>query len=544
MNVVLHFQSSGSIPGDGRPVAMVGNSLTIGRGKNNDLVLPDPDRLISSNHCAIEDQNGNVVVIDLSTNGTFLNYGKIPLGKVPTPLNDGDILSIGNYELAVAISTGKETGQPALLDPVQGRSVSPRGARPDQDLEGLLDAPSMSQQKDVINELLDSPGGPVGPKGIMRPELGEDGLLPPLGEGEEDDILGKGPDPDSLLGASQGLDSSSLNDHMNLPKTASSTIPDDWDLDLPVSPLGRDAPADNKNPFAEDPFAESSIPGSAPSGVGSGAAFIPEDLDLGIGAPGGGTPAKTTPAPETAAEKPAPLASEPAPPVAPPAEPVIAPSPAQATPPAPAAAPAAPQPGTQDAELLKILLDAAGVGEVDLSDEEAPVVTAERLGNVLRIVIHGLREILMTRSSIKSEFRIDQTRISPSGNNALKFSVTPEEAVEALVGPPRRGYLAAELAADQALQDIKAHEVATMTGMEAALKGVLRRLSPEALESEITSAGGIGSLLKGRKARYWETYERIYADVADAAENDFHELFSREFARAYQEQLNKLKGGS
>ncbi|NDR59038.1 type VI secretion system-associated FHA domain protein TagH [Pseudoruegeria sp. M32A2M] len=539
---------------------MVGNSLTIGRGKNNDLVLPDPDRLISSNHCAIEDQNGNVVVVDLSTNGTFLNYGKIPLGKVPTPLNDGDILTIGNYELAVAISTGKETGQPALLDPVQGRSVSPRGARPDQDLEGLLDAPSMSQQKDVINELLDSPGGPVGPKGIKRPELGEDGLLPPLGEGEEDDILGKGPDPDSLLGASQGLDSSSLNDHMNLPKTASSTIPDDWDLDLPVSPIGRDVPAENNNPFAEDPFAESSIPGSAPSGVGSGAAFIPEDLDLDIGVGGDGTPAETTPTPDSAADKPAPMASDPlsgprvAPPVAAsvaaPTDPASAAAPGPATPSAPTETPAptsavqASQPGPQDAELLKILLNAAGVGDIDLSDEEAPAATAERLGNVLRIVIHGLREILMTRSSIKSEFRIDQTRISTSGNNALKFSVTPEEAVEALVGPPRRGYLAAELAADQALQDIKAHEVATMTGMEAALKGVLKRLSPEALESEITSAGGIGSLLKGRKARYWETYERIYADVADAAENDFHELFSREFARAYQEQLNKLKDGS
>ena len=76
MAVTLRFQSTGMIPGQAQPVAMHGNSLTIGRGPENDLVLPDPDRMISKRHCVIEDHNGNVVVVDLSTNGTFLNYGK------------------------------------------------------------------------------------------------------------------------------------------------------------------------------------------------------------------------------------------------------------------------------------------------------------------------------------------------------------------------------------------------------------------------------------------------------------------------------------
>jgi predicted component of type VI protein secretion system len=33
----------------------------------------------------------------------------------------------------------------------------------------------------------------------------------------------------------------------------------------------------------------------------------------------------------------------------------------------------------------------------------------------------------------------------------------------------------------------------------------------------------------------------MYAEIADQAENDFNELFAREFARAYQDQLERLK---
>ena len=80
-----------------------------------------------------------------------------------------------------------------------------------------------------------------------------------------------------------------------------------------------------------------------------------------------------------------------------------------------------------------------------------------------------------------------------------------------------------------------------MSGMEAALKGILARLSPEVLAGQIETSSGFGSLLKGKKARYWEIYEKMYAEISDQAENDFHELFSKEFARAYQSQLERLK---
>src|SRR5690606_7269618 len=101
MAVTLRFQSTGAVPGNARPVSMRGGTLTVGRGPDNDLVLPDPDKVISKRHCAIEEQNGSFVLIDLSANGTFLNYDKMPVGQTPARLHDGDILTMGAYELLV-----------------------------------------------------------------------------------------------------------------------------------------------------------------------------------------------------------------------------------------------------------------------------------------------------------------------------------------------------------------------------------------------------------------------------------------------------------
>ncbi|NCO22266.1 MAG: FHA domain-containing protein, partial [Rhodobacterales bacterium] len=117
MGVTLYFQTTGTVPGNGAPVVMVGRSLTIGRGPENDVCLPDPGKVISKTHCSIEENAGDVVLIDLSTNGTFLNYGKVPLGRTPTPLNDGDILTLGSYELLVEIQRPRDADA-GLLPPL------------------------------------------------------------------------------------------------------------------------------------------------------------------------------------------------------------------------------------------------------------------------------------------------------------------------------------------------------------------------------------------------------------------------------------------
>lgn len=479
MAVTVHFQSTGTVPGDGRPVAMIGDAMTIGRSAENDLMLPDPNKNISKRHCAIEINHGVPVAIDLSTNGTFLNYGKAPIGDVPAPLNDGDVLTIGSYELLIEIAEVK-----AASDPQGGMVADAPQAGALSDILGGSD-----DGGDFLDDLLGE-GAPVtGPSSVQRnDDFDEDGLLPPLDD-DGDDLLGPAPDPQAGLGASQDNHSASAEDNFRPSTISHSVIPDEWDPDdllgdEPLMPPGEIA-------IPDDPFAEP---------------LTKEDL-----------------APTPLAEKP----SVPKETAAAPVEPTIQPTPSVTD-----------QAGTDVA--ARAFLKTAGGEGLNLSEEDL-IPTLSRMGHVMRILVKGLREVLMTRTSIKSEFRIQQTVIGSGGNNPLKFSVSPEQALEAMIKPPATGYLDPVDAAEQALQDIKAHEIAMMTGMEAALKDVLRQLSPDELEKQMQTSGGLGGLLKGRKARYWEVYEKMYAEISDRAENEFHEMFSREFARAYQAQLERLK---
>jgi type VI secretion system protein len=74
----------------------------IGRGANNQWVLPDPERFLSTRHCQVSLQNGQCYLIDLSTNGTFINHSVEPLGKGnKIALKEGDVFSLGEYEFQI-----------------------------------------------------------------------------------------------------------------------------------------------------------------------------------------------------------------------------------------------------------------------------------------------------------------------------------------------------------------------------------------------------------------------------------------------------------
>lgn len=69
-------------------------SLTIGRGKKNDVVIPDP--AVSGHHAKIDPVGDRFVLIDLqSKNGTFVNENLV----ISHWLKHGDVISIGNHQL-------------------------------------------------------------------------------------------------------------------------------------------------------------------------------------------------------------------------------------------------------------------------------------------------------------------------------------------------------------------------------------------------------------------------------------------------------------
>lgn len=82
---------------------------TIGRSADNDWVLPDPSRYVSSRHAVIDYQGGAYYLVDTSRNGVYVNGADTPVGQGhPQRLFDGDRLRIGEFEIAVDISGGDE----------------------------------------------------------------------------------------------------------------------------------------------------------------------------------------------------------------------------------------------------------------------------------------------------------------------------------------------------------------------------------------------------------------------------------------------------
>ena len=86
---------------------------TIGRSLQNDWILPDPDRYISSQHAAIDFKGGIYYLADLSTNGTYINDEYEPIGKGnPRRLFNGDRLRLGDFEIMVSIDHGESIVMP------------------------------------------------------------------------------------------------------------------------------------------------------------------------------------------------------------------------------------------------------------------------------------------------------------------------------------------------------------------------------------------------------------------------------------------------
>jgi hypothetical protein len=88
----------------------------IGRALDNDWVLPDPERYVSSHHARIVFADGRFNLLDTSSNGTFVNGAKEALGRQGVhPLASGDRIAIGGYEVRVELGERHEDDLNAAL---------------------------------------------------------------------------------------------------------------------------------------------------------------------------------------------------------------------------------------------------------------------------------------------------------------------------------------------------------------------------------------------------------------------------------------------
>jgi type VI secretion system protein ImpI len=158
---------------------------------------------------------------------------------------------------------------------------------------------------------------------------------------------------------------------------------------------------------------------------------------------------------------------------------------------------------------------------------------------IFRVVVDGVMEVLRARAEIKNTFRLPVTIIQRSENNPLKFAPNPDEALLKIMAPSSGAFMSGTAAFEDAFDDIRCHQMAMLAGVRAAFESLLVHFNPDRFEQE-TDGSSKRSAFAG-KGKYWDKYRENFDGLSRDPDECFRRLFGDAFARAYEEQLSRLK---
>jgi FHA domain-containing protein len=192
--------------------------------------------------------------------------------------------------------------------------------------------------------------------------------------------------------------------------------------------------------------------------------------------------------------------------------------------------------------LVRAFMEGAGVASLDVPDATDEAFM-RRVGAMLRASIDGTVDLISARASTKREVRADVTMIVSRGNNPIKFAPDGEAAAMQLLGTPFPGFMPPVDSMQDAFDDLRAHQIGVIAGSRAAFAAVLQRFDPASLEEKLGAGGVLGSLMpKARKAKLWSLYTELFREILKQAEDDYGTLFSEQFRRAYEDEVERVRG--
>lgn len=561
---------------------------TIGRGTDNNLVLPDNDRTISRLQAIVHVDAAGECRITNRGNVTRVVLNDIPLERGrQVELQDGDVLDIDDYRLEVtALNAGQQpVSHPASAAP---KSVTPPPAAQPPSDTGPTAVPveiwdSLMQEFSISDSISSSrsrpqPAPDADP--FSAPKEPERNAEDPLALFNDDEPLfeRKNVETDKLFND----DALFKNDSIFDDATPSTLVP-------PV-----DKPAVQPAPPKEDPHDEldplALFSGSAsspaarhddPLGLLGGAPLThPDDIDPQTASPGANEPPKDAPQADIAqadiAQHDAPaqdeplhasplFTEEPAPDVPPTPEPreptdysgIVLPTPQAvarntAQPPKgrlgidPVQSAHAQQPTADgvvlQGELLEALIEGMGLGDMQ------PVPQFDRenmrqLGQMLSMFSQGTVALLSSRSILKRGVKADMTMVLEDANNPFKLLPSGKTVLMQMFGTRMPGFMPPKKSVRDALIDLQAHQLGMIAGIRAIIAAMLQSFNPEQLEEQAKHDGATSrlSLPGSRKAALWDYFVRSYGETAGEIEDDFHTLFGEAFLHAYDMEVNQYK---
>ncbi|MGG7983505.1 type VI secretion system-associated FHA domain protein TagH [Klebsiella aerogenes] len=541
---------------------------TIGRGTDNNLVLPDDDRAISRLQAIVHVAADGECKITNRGNVTRVVLNEIPLERGrQVELQDGDILAIDDYRIEVSdllqdsqpISRMAASGQPPVTakpsTPAPSAAPTVAEAAPTAVPSEIWD--SLMQEFSIADSISSSRAKPQAdnaPNPFAEPKPAERNPEDPLAMFADSEPLFERPPvaTDDLFADDTPFDRDSIFADVT-PTTLvppvekpAQPVADEPQAELdPLALFGGDASA--KTARHDDPLG---LMGGAP--LTSVDAFSNEE------------PAKTVAdEPDAAFDSPLLMAQPPQEPPAAARE--EAPEITLPTPQAVARqaaqtpkgrlridpvrhehqATSTPQPGKGEVlqgELLEALLEGMGLGDmqpVPQFDKE----NMRQLGQMLSMFSQGTVALLSSRSILKRGVKADMTMVLDDANNPFKLLPSGKTVLMQMFGARMPGFMPPKKSVRDALIDLQAHQLGMISGIRAIIAAMLQSFNPEQLEEEAKRDGHTSRLAlpASRKAALWDYFVRTYGETAGEIEDDFHTLFGEAFLYAYDMEVNQYK---
>jgi len=601
-----------------------------GRSRKCDWVLPDQERHLSSVHARIIFQNETFVLVDESTNGTFLEGHTTAIGRgKAVSLSPGMKLQAGPYEIRVESITAGPSGQtgafahspitdnrqtqsgtaPLGVDTL-GASVAQKPSLDPLDHLGggssqpltpvaVADAQAATIPEPVSYAMPTQPGrsgtptrmqpGQTASAGAPEAAADQTRIAPAPATPDASALLPTSPDdlspatqvqPQSLPVSPVETESQTSAPNVVLPQAAQATpsqpaapadnlIPEDFLSSLtggaaaPPLPAAPSPLQETGQPAAATPVEAATAQAVSTPEETPGGGVIPDGVDFGMATPVDATPSPVPQPQQLAAAPAAPASQTPATTLSPlealkrrraqreaelaqKAKSRAAPggdasTPTQAPGSSKAAATSAPSPvvpataikttppeGTDaEAAVFQALLAGLGFANASVAQDDKAGVARET-GELVRELANGLIALLSARKSLKSEFRMYETRIQPEENNPFKHFNVGELAIDEMLFSRKGGFMEPAEAAKEAFKDLQSQNMITIAATQRAMRLLFESLSPETLAGEEDDGGlrlkGLGSRRSKFEAAK-ERHERLRADFDAIVRQTIAEAF-------------------
>ncbi|TCC07110.1 type VI secretion system-associated FHA domain protein TagH [Kosakonia quasisacchari] len=193
-------------------------------------------------------------------------------------------------------------------------------------------------------------------------------------------------------------------------------------------------------------------------------------------------------------------------------------------------------------ELLDALLEGMGLGDM----QPVPQFDKENMrqfGQMLSMFSQGTVALLSSRSILKRGVKADMTMVLDDANNPFKLLPSGKTVLMQMFGTRMPGFMPPKKSVRDALIDLQAHQLGMISGIRAIIAAMLQQFNPEQLEDDAKRDGATARLgvLSNRKAALWDYYVRTYAQTAGEIDDDFHTLFGEAFLHAYDMEVNQYK---